>query len=114
MGPDTVISGAEEEVIEVGSNDELPGEVVNRQSESEYRSSFADLAPVGGLEHGGERDQAVAISDTEGGQLAEHVQSGYTSEKERRQDEHEAEKEQPAGQSQRPVRERKPSDSYGG
>ena len=91
MGPDTVISGAEEEVIEVGSNDELPGEVVNVQSESEYRFSFADSAPVGELEHGGERDQVVAITD-----------------------EQEAEKEQPAGQSQRPVRERKPPDRDGG
>ena len=108
-----MISRAEEEVIEVCSNDELPGEVVNMRSELEYWSSLADSAPVGELDHGGDRDQVVAISDTEGDELAEHVQSRYKSEKERTEDEHEAEKEQPAGQSQRPMRVRKPPDRYG-
>ena len=78
-----------------------------------YRSYLADTPLVENFELGGECEQGVHISDTEVGGLAKDVQNGERSGQERRQDKHEAEVEQPTGQSQRPVRMRKPPNLYG-
>ena len=55
----------------------------------------------------------VDISNTEGGGLAKDVQNGEMSGQERREEKHEAEVEQPTGQSQRPVHMRKPPNLCG-
>ena len=57
---------------------------------SKYRSFVTDMVPVGELEHGGECDLGVDISDSEGGELAEDFQNGETSSKETREDKHDA------------------------
>ena len=57
---------------------------------SKYRSCVTDMVPVGELEHGGERDLGVPISDSQGGGLAEDFQNGETSSKETRDDKHDA------------------------
>ncbi|CAH3143140.1 unnamed protein product [Porites evermanni] len=77
-------------VIKIGANDELPDKVAKVPCNSEYWSCPADLAPVGELEHGGECDLGVHISDSEGGELAEDFQNGETSREETRDDKHEA------------------------
>ena len=79
----------------------------------EYEYCLTDTSLVGKLKLGAECDQGVDISDTKGGGLAEDVQNGEMSEQETTEDEHEAEVEQPTGQSQRPVRIRKPPTRYG-
>ena len=79
----------------------------------EYEYCLTDTSLVGKLKLGAECDQGVDISDTKGGGLAEDVQNGEMSEQETTEDEHEAEVEQPTGQSQRPVRIRKPPNRYG-
>ena len=79
-----------EQVIKIGANDELPDKVAKVRCNSEYWSCPADLAPVGELEHGGECDLGVHISDSEGGELAEDFQNGETSREETRDDKHEA------------------------
>ena len=79
----------------------------------EYEYCLTDTTLVGKLKLGGECEQGVDISDTEGGGLAEDVQNGEMSGQETKEDEHEAEVEQPTGQSQRPVRIRKPPNRYG-
>lgn len=55
---------------------------------------------MGELGHCSEHDQVhvVDISTMEGGGLANNVQNGGTSREERREDDHEAKEEQPAGQ----------------
>ena len=65
------------------------------------------------FEHGGECDQGVDISDTEGGGLAKDVLKSETSRQERIEDGYKAEVEQPTEQGQRPVCMRKPSNCYG-
>ena len=79
----------------------------------EYGYCLTDTTLVGKLKLDGECDQGVDISYTEGGGLAEDVQNGEMSGQETKEDEHEAEVEQPTGQSQRPVRIRKPPNRYG-
>ena len=70
---------------------------------------------MGELEHCSEHDQVHVedISATEGGGLAKDVQNGGMSREERREDDHEAKEEQPAGQGQSPVCMRKPPNHYG-
>ena len=57
---------------------------------SEYPSCLADMVPVRKLEHGGERDKGVNISNTERGGLAEDVQNRETRKEGRAEDKHEA------------------------
>ena len=57
---------------------------------SEYWSCLTDMVPSGELEHGGECDLGVHISDSEGGELAEYFQNGETNREETRDDKHEA------------------------
>lgn len=113
MEPDTVTGGAKEEAIGVAARDKLFGEVFDVADKSEYRSSFADTVLVGEIEQGGGHDQVADMPATKGGGLLEDVQNGHTSMKEEREDEQEAEEEQLASHSQRPVRIRKPPDRFG-
>ena len=111
--PGTVEGGTEDEVIEVEATEEFVDEVVDVQDESGYASCLADTASAGEFEQGGGCDQVVEMPDTEGGRLSEDVQNDHASVKENREDEHKVEEEQPAGQSPRPVRVRRPPDRYG-
>ena len=54
-----MIIRASKVIIEVGTYDELPSEVVNLPDESEYRCGLADMVPAGELEHGGVCDKGV-------------------------------------------------------
>ena len=78
-----------------------------------YQSYLTDTSLVEKFELGGECEQGVDISDTEGGGIATDVPNGEMSGQERREDKHEADVEQLTGQSQRPVRMRKPPNLYG-
>ena len=111
--PDTVTGGAEEEFIGVAARVELFDEVVDVPDESEYRSCFADTVSVGEIEQDGGHDQVVDMLATEGSGLLEDVKNGHISGEEKREHEQEAEEEQLAGHSQRPVRIRNPPDRYG-
>ena len=57
---------------------------------SKYGSCVTDMVPVRKLEHGGERDLGVHISDSHGGELAEDFQNGEKGREETREDKHEA------------------------
>ena len=94
-----VISRAEKEVVDIGANDERLSEVVNIQGKSEYQSYLGDTVLVREFVHGGECDQGVGISDTEGVGLADDVQNGKTRRQERTEDEHKAEVERSTPQS---------------
>ena len=92
-----VISRAKKKNVDVGANDDLPSEVVNKPGKHEYRSCFVDMVQVGEFVHHGD------ISDTEGGGLAQDVQNSETSVQEITEDEHEEEVKQPICQSQSSV-----------
>ena len=113
MEPGMMRSQAKKRLYQGWANDELPSEVVNMQGKRQYRSCLADTLLAEKFELGGEREQGVDISETEGRGLAKEVQNGEKSGQERREDKHEAEVEQPTGQSERPVRMRKPPNLYG-
>ena len=68
----------------------------------EYEYCLTDTTLVGKLKFGGECDQGVDISDTEGGGLAEDVQNGEMSGQETTEDEHEAEVEHPLARAKDP------------
>ena len=56
-----------------------------------YQSYLTDTPLVEKFELGGECEQGVDISDTEGGGIAKDVQNGEMNGQERREDKHEAE-----------------------
>ena len=83
------------------------------QTRANIVPAYADTVSVGEIEQGGGCYQVVDMSATEGGGQCWDARNGHTSGEEKREDELEADIQQPAGHSQRPVRVRKCPDCYG-